>query len=511
MVLMQTNWMEADRQRKTADVVVVPFWHEKKKAAPACQVKEFAQWIKHPLQEGDFQGKEGETLLLYRSTGKEKRILLLGLGQESTCLPDVLRKASAAVVKAVKGKKLRTVNFFLPETELIGKEVAARAIFEGVLLASYDFVMLKGNSLEEERQGQIERFTFIGDDPQGAMELERAEVVINSVNFVRDLVNGNADEVTSQSLSAFAKGLEQQYSLVKATILDKKALEKEGMGLMLAVNRGATRDPALIILEYKGDPDSSDWTAIVGKGITFDTGGLNLKPSGSIEEMKCDMAGAAATLGVVQAAAELKLKCNILAALAVAENAIGPNSYKPGDVVRSHAGKTIEINNTDAEGRLVLADAISYLQTHYRPSRLIDMATLTGGIVVALGEQATGLFSNDDALAKSLYRAGERTHERLWRMPLFPEHKEMLKSGIADMKNSAGKWASSCTGAAFLQQFIRHIPWAHLDIAGTAFLSEKKGYHTTPATGVGVRLLIDFLEHLDGDGKKAQHKRRKKK
>ena len=508
---MQTDWIKAGSQRKAADVVVIPFWHEKKRAVAACHAKEFDSWMKLPIQAGDFQGKEGETLLLYSSSGKEKRILLLGLGIESTCLPDTLRKAAAAAVKAVKGKKLKTANFFLPQTKLIADEISARAIFEGVLLADYDFVMLKGNSLEEEQQGQVAQFTFIGGGREGATELKRAEAIISSVNFVRDLVNGNADEVTSQSLSAFAKGLEQQFPRVKVTILDKKALEKEEMGLMLAVNRGASRDPALIVLEYQGDPSSTDWTAIVGKGITFDTGGLNLKPTGSIEEMKCDMAGAAATLGVVQAAAELKLKRNILAALVVAENAIGPNSYKPGDVIRSHAGKTIEINNTDAEGRLVLADAISYLQTHYRPARLIDMATLTGGIIIALGEDATGLFSNDDHLAKSLYRAGERTHERLWRMPLFPEHKEMLKSSIADLKNSAGKKASSCTGAAFLQQFIQQIPWAHLDIAGTAFLSEKKGYHTTPATGVGVRLLIDFLEHLDSDKKGTLKKRRKKK
>jgi leucyl aminopeptidase len=235
----------------------------------------------------------------------------------------------------------------------------------------------------------------------------------------------------------------------------------------------------------------------VGKGITFDTGGLNLKVGVGIETMKSDMAGAAAVLGVLKAASELKLKRNIIGVIATAENAIGPSSIKPGDVVRGHCGLSVEINDTDAEGRLVLADALSYLQKHYRPSRIIDLATLTGGVVIALGEEASGLFSNDDGLCHSLMAAGSRTFERVWRLPLYPEYKEALKSGIADMRNAGGRKASACKGAIFLQQFVeRSIPWAHLDIAGTAFLSEPKGYHTTAATGVGVRLLIDFLEML---------------
>ena len=502
MVIMQTHSIQKSNQRKAADVLVVPFWHEKKKAVAACDAKECGKWFKQPVQAGDFQGKEGETLLLYRTSGKEKRILLLGLGNKTTCLPDTLRKAYASSVKAIKAKKFKTVNFLLPETQLIAEEIAARAVFEGVLLSHYAFIMLKGDSLVEDNHAEIVKATFIGGGKEAVKELKKAEAITASVNFVRDLVNGNADEVTSESLSAFAKGLEKEYSSVKTTILGKAALEKEEMGLILAVNRAAIREPALIIMEYCGDPHSKDWTAIVGKGVTYDTGGLNIKPTGGMETMKCDMAGAAAALGIVQAAAALKLKRNVIAVLAVAENAIGPNSYKPGDVFRSHAGKTVEIANTDAEGRLVLADAFSYVQKKYKPSRLIDMATLTGAIVVALGEDATGLFSNNDALAKALCKAGERTHERVWRMPLYPEHREMMKSSIADLKNSGGKKASSCSAAAFLQQFINDIPWAHLDIAGTAFLSELKGYNTTPATGVGVRLLLDFLEHLHVDDKK---------
>lgn len=507
MVVMQTHVVEKSHQRKSADVIVIPFWQDKKKAVCACEAKEFSKWFHQPVQSGDFHGKEGETLLLYRTSGKEKRLLLLGLGKETTCLPDTLRRAYAAAVKAVKGKKLKTVNLLLPITKLMADDIGLKAVFEGVLLSNYAFVMLKGDSLVEDNHAEIHKATFVAGGKLAQHELKKAETVISAVNFVRDLVNGNADEVTSESLSAFARGLEEQFSTVKTTILGKTALEKEEMGLILAVNRAALREPALIIMQYCGDPQSKDWTAVVGKGITYDTGGLNMKPTGSMETMKCDMAGAAATLGIVQAAAKLKLKTNLIAALAVAENAVGPNSYKPGDVFKSHAGKTVEITNTDAEGRLVLADAFSYIQSKYKPTRLIDMATLTGGIVVALGEDATGFFSNDENLAKSLYKAGERTHERVWRMPLYPEHKEMLKSSIADLKNSAGRKATSCTAAAFLQQFIKDIPWAHLDIAGTAYLSELKSYHTTPATGVGVRLLIDFLEHLNPDEEKKGRRR----
>jgi leucyl aminopeptidase len=254
----------------------------------------------------------------------------------------------------------------------------------------------------------------------------------------------------------------------------------------------------LILLHYKGDPKSKDLTAVVGKGITFDTGGLNLKPTGSIETMKCDMAGAAAVLGILKACQALKLKKNVIGVIAAAENAISAEAYKPGDVYISHSGKSVEITNTDAEGRLVLADALSYVQTHYELSRVIDLATLTGGVVVALGEEATGLFSNDDALINQLKKASARTGERIWELPLYPEYLDALKSPIADLKNSRnGRKASAGSGAMFLRQFIEEdLPWAHLDIAGTAYLSETSPYSPSYATGVGVKLLIEFLENL---------------
>ncbi|MES2121745.1 MAG: leucyl aminopeptidase [Chlamydiota bacterium] len=485
------------KARAHADVIVIPVWKDHKKVELAVGSKEFASLVKGPLQNGDFFGKEGETLLLYPAKGKEKRILLLGLGGKKGSLPDALRRAYASSIKAIRSKHWKKVNFLIPETDLMARDVICKAVVEGVLLSSYSFDSLKGESAKEENHSHLEKICFCGLEKEEEVLLKRLKTIIDSVNFARDLVNGNADDVNVETLIAHAKELAKSESSVKTTIMDKKALQKEKMGLILAVGQGATLDPAIIIMEYKGDPKSKEKIALVGKGITFDTGGLNLKPTGGIETMKCDMAGAAAVLATMQAAAALKLKKNLIGVLAVAENAIGPGSYKPGDVLRSYSGKTVEINNTDAEGRLVLADAISYVEERYAPTQIIDLATLTGGVVIALGEEATGLFCNDEKLARELERAGERTHERLWRLPLYPEYKEMLKSSIADLKNSGPRKATAATGAIFLQQFVKKIAWAHLDIAGTAYLSELKPYHPTHATGVGVRLLIDYFEHLN--------------
>lgn len=480
------------KNRSGADAILLPFWQGEKRAAPACEMREFHSLTDLPLEAGDFHGKEGETLLLYHHPGKEKRIVLIGLGQQKKCSAEVLRRSYAQAVKVCLRKKCKSLN--IPAIE--GHEALCYAICEGILLMNYRFDSLKGESLKEDPPVQLKQLAFIGIDQKRLEPCKRSAQIISAVNFARDLVNGNADEVTPAVLAKHAREMEKEFSHFKTTILDKKHIEKEKMGLLLAVNRGAASDPVVIVMEYSGDPKSKERSAIVGKGITYDTGGLNIKQTGQMETMKCDMAGGASVLGAMRAAADLKLKVNLIGIVVSTENAIGPNSYKPGDVYHSMSGKTVEISNTDAEGRLVLADALTYVQKKFSPSRIIDLATLTGGIVVALGEEATGLFSNDDALAHELCDAGERAFERLWRLPLYPEYKESLKSSIADLKNSGGRQASAINGAMFLQAFIKDVPWAHLDIAGTAYLSEPKSYHPTHATGVGVRLLIAFFESL---------------
>lgn len=481
------------KERKQADVLVLPFWHGEKKLDGLFKELGLDPRLEFPLKSGDFEGKEGELLFLYPSEGKEKRVLFVGLGNKEKGVPDAVRRAYGFALKGISGKKLGSANFFIPETESIGREMVCRAVFEGVLLSHYTF----DYKSERKEKSCFMEGCFCGLTEKEDALLKNTEVVISSTNMARDLVNGNADEVNQKRLILVARELEEKNSSITVTVLDEKKIEKEKMGLLLAVGRGASIPPAVVLIEYTGNLKSKEKIALVGKGIVYDTGGLNLKPIGGMETMKCDMSGAAAVLGAIQGAAELKLPVNLVGALAIAENAIGPLSYKPGDVYKSRSGKTVEITNTDAEGRLVLADVISYVQDKYPLKCVIDIATLTGAIVIALGEEASGLFSNDDLLAKALTEAGERTHERVWRLPLYPEYKDLLKSSIADIKNAGPRKAGSSTAAIFIEQFIeKKLPWAHLDIAGTAYLSELKSYHPTPATGVGVRLLLDFLEHF---------------
>jgi leucyl aminopeptidase len=480
--------------RPDADLLVLPFWQDKKSAHPAFAASELSSLYALPVESGDFRGKSMESVLVYDAKQPEKRILLLGLGEEKHLTRENLKRALSVAVKVAHSKKCKTLNVVVPKTKKLKSDEVVRAVSDGIFLTNYVFDELKHDLLKEDPRIQVTHVCLIGVDSKGLELSKKCVKICASVDYVRDLVNGNADDVTPQFLGQKARELAKEFSSIKATVFDKKRIEKEKMGLLLAVNRGSSRDPAFIIIEYRGDPKSKETVAIVGKGITYDTGGLNLKPTGSMETMKCDMAGGATVLGTLRAAAALHLKRNLIGVIATTENAIGPDSYKPGDVYRSYSGKTVEISNTDAEGRLVLADALSYVQKHYEPQKIIDLATLTGGIVVALGEQLTGLFSNDEKFAGQLIQAGEKTDEPLWRMPLFADYKELLKSPIADLKNSAGRTGSAITAALFLQQFIKKTTWAHLDIAGSAFLTTPKYYNPTQATGVGVRLLIEYLE-----------------
>lgn len=478
-------------ERKKADLIILPFWQHAKKAKLAFSRKEFEDLILAPLAEGDFKGKPGETLLLYNpaSKAKEKRILLLGLGEKKRNQEETIRRSYAAAVAAALKKSCKQINVVLPGKD----EATVRAIAEGICLRNYAFDQLKSATLKENPTVLLSHCTFIGGDQKTLTLCKKTATIVEGVNLTRDLANNNADVVTPQYLGQTALKLEKAFPKIKVTLLGRKEIEKKKMGLLLAVNQGSAHDPALIVIEYRGNPRSNETTALVGKGITFDTGGLNLKPTGSIETMKLDMSGAATVMGTLHAAAALNLKVNLIGVMPATDNAIGSRSYKPGDVHTGYLGKSVEIVNTDAEGRLILADALAYVAKEYKPKQIIDLATLTGSIVVAIGEDVAGLFSNHDALAKALFNAGEATGERLWRMPLYPEYKDGLKSSIADIKNCGDRKGGSITAAIFLKEFVEEIPWAHIDIAGTAH-RKPKHYDPTEATGMGVRLLIEFLE-----------------
>lgn len=483
------------QKRKKADLLVLPFWKADKGVARGADFGKIENEVHLPLDLQDFKGKEGEILFLYPPGIEEKRVALLGLGKEGEVTPESLRRSFSSLAKECLCRKLHSLNVCMPVIKRLNAENGIYALAEGLLLSNYVFDQLKGDSLKEEKTSLIKDICLIGATKAALEGLKKAVPICEAVHFARDLINGNADVITPQALVEEAQALSRKFKNVKLQVFDKKRIVKEKMGLLLAVNKGSALDPAFIILEYKGDPKSKDTTVIVGKGITYDTGGLSLKPTSGMLGMKCDMSGAATALGTIFAVANIGLKRNVTAVVPTTENCIGSKSYKPGDVYVSYSGKTVEIDNTDAEGRLILADALAYASKHLNPSRIIDFATLTGAIVIALGEETTGLMSNDDELASKLTRAGEATYERVWRLPLFEEYKPQLKSDMADLKNTGGKEASSITAALFLQEFVGKVPWAHLDIAGTAHLSKARRYHPKHGTGIGIRLMLDFLEN----------------
>lgn len=482
--------------RKHADVLVLPFWSSKNSVQPAGNFTVSQLKVKAPIDLGDFKGKESDIVFVYGQEASDKRIVLLGLGDQSTITTEKLRRAFSSLAKACLSKKIKAINLLVPSIPALIEETIIRGIVEGLFLSNYVFIENKCDSIKEEAPVLIQKVAFIGAAKSALAIANKYAVICKGVHLARNLANGNADDITPQYLSQVAQKFAKELPHTKVSIFDKKKIQKEGMGLLLAVNRGSKRDPAFIIIEYKGAPKSTDTTVLVGKGITYDTGGLNLKTS-NMETMRCDMAGAAAVLAAIQVAAQLKLKINVTAVIPSTENCIDANSYKPGDVYKSYAGKTVEIGNTDAEGRLVLADALAYAVKHLKPTRIIDFATLTAAVEIALGSEATGLLCNNDALAHSLMRAGSDSFERVWRLPLYEEYRDRLKSDVADIKNVGGRAGGCILGGIFLQEFVdKKIPWAHCDIAGSAYLSEARRYHPKNATGIGVRLIIEFLEHI---------------
>lgn len=489
---MKGEIVESIEKRHSADLLVLPFWE--KEIHEAGDFGSLKGKFRPSLQTGDFKGKLGETLLHYVEGDVEPRVLFLGLGQEKEITAEKIRRAYAAAVRVAKTIKAKQVNFVFPHTNVM-REEAVRAFFEGISLTNYAFVRLKGESLKKDPVVLMESAGLIGLAKSDQKALDRYNTICETISFTRDLVNGNADAVLPETLAKEAEELAKKVPSLRVKVLDKKGIEKEGMGLLLAVARGSSVEPRFIEMSYKGNPSSEEHIVLVGKGVTYDTGGLSLKPTEGMLTMKADMAGAATVLAVVHLAAVLQLKVNVTALAPSAENCIDGKSYKLGDVYKSLNGKTVEINNTDAEGRLLLADALGYAVKYLKPTCMVDVATLTGGIIIALGDDVAGLFTADDKLAKDLVEASKKVDEPIWRMPLHTDYKEgALKSEVADLINSSTRDAGPMKAAFFLQEFTGSVPWAHIDFAGPAFVPKPKHYNTTSATGYGVRLLLQFLE-----------------
>ena len=491
---MKFHFVENIDKRNPSDIIVAPFWEG---AKPAFDQNFLPKVFSTLLNTTDFKGKVGETVTLYVEGLKEPRVLVLGLGSYEDNSLESLRRAFAASLKAMQQLKISNANILFPTISKLSQDFCLKGVWEGLLLTNYVFNELKGHGAKDAPQ-MIGDLSFIGLDSKFQDQMTQFATVMEGVNFARDLVNRNADDVTPSKLAQIALDLEKQFSTIKVSAYDRKWLEKEKMGLILAVNRGAITDPFLIEMTYKGNPNSQETVVFVGKGVTYDTGGLSLKPTDSMLAMKCDMAGAGCVLATIRTAAQLGLKVNLTVLIPTVENAIDAKSYKLGDVYQSYSGKTVEINNTDAEGRLILADALSYAVKNLKPKYLVDLATLTGNVVLALGEQMAGFCANDEKLAALIEESSQNTSDYIWRLPLMNDYKEAFKSDIADLVNSGGRDAGMIKGALFLQEFVEGAKWAHLDIAGTAFWSKPKWYHTTKATGYGVQLLINFLQKCNG-------------
>ena len=482
-----------EKQRGGAVIVGV---FDRRKLSPAAAALDRASRgaIQAALRRGDLDGKAGQVLVLHKLPHLlSDRVLLVGLGREREFGEPAFRKACAAAARAIRGTGALDGVSYLTHLPVSGRTShwKVRQSVQVMQDEYYRFDRTRGEKARAELPAyKLERFTLDvpsrRDLPLAESGLREALAVTAGMSLAKDLGNLAPNLCTPSYLADQARALAGRYAPLKVRVLEQDDMKKLGMGALLAVAQGSRQPPKLIVLEYLAGPRGENPLALVGKGITFDTGGISIKPSDKMDEMKFDMCGAATVLGVFRAVAELKLPINLVGVIPSCENMPDGHAARPGDIVTSMAGLTIEILNTDAEGRLILCDALTYVERQYQPSQCIDIATLTGACVVALGGIATGLFSNTPALARALLEAGEETGDRAWQLPLWEEYQPLLRSEHADIGNIGGREAGAITAASFLHRFTRKMKWAHLDIAGTAWRGKR-------ASGRPVPLLVEYL------------------
>jgi leucyl aminopeptidase len=459
------------------------------KSAP----KELSQFTKG-ITKKQFEGKLGQT---YAATTLGKagfdRLLLVGLGKPKDFNLDFARRMAGTAVRYAESNKSSSLCISVLEEKTCLPLDIIQALTEGAILAGYKFTQFKTKKEDIFDVGDV--YLVLGSNCPGAKEaVERGTILANAQNFVRDINELPANFATPTHVAKEATKLAKTNKL-KIKVIEKSEMKKLGMGGILAVNRGSDEPPKLVILEYNAGK-KYPFFSIVGKGITFDSGGISLKPSRGMEEMKYDKTGAMVVLGIMKAVSELKLPIRLNGYMPLTENMPSGSATKPGDIIKAYNGKTIEVINTDAEGRLILADSLSYAAKQ-KPKAIIDLATLTGAVIVCLGRAGAGVMSNDDQLAKTLEQAGKDTYERVWRLPLWSDYTELMKSEFADLKNVSGVGeAGTITAAAFLQEFVGETKWAHLDIAGVDLVNRPHPYFSKGATGTGVRLVCEALKKL---------------
>jgi len=441
-------------------------------------------------QSGEFSGKAFEAAVLHRPSGlAAKRLVVIGAGKSGKFTASELRRVSGAALRFLKPKSMPVIALALDAGAAAAEQVAAAV--EGALLGDFEPDQYK---TEKKESKPVE--AFIAAVPGGDATLEdaarRAEIIAEAQNFTRALVSEPANRMTPALLAERARTLAAEEGL-ECELLDQDRMRQVGMGALLGVAQGSAEPPVLIVLRYRPSeaPEPPAHLGLIGKGVTFDSGGLSIKPSENMEKMKYDMAGAAAVLGVMRAIARLQPAVAVTALAPAVENMPGGRAQRPGDIVTTLSGKTVEVINTDAEGRLILADVLTYAR-QLGCTHLVDAATLTGAIVVALGYVYVGLFASDEPLRERVLEAARAAGDKLWPMPLDEDYKEQLKSAFADLPNTGGRWGGAVTGAMFLKEFADTTPWAHLDIAGTAWLEDAKPYLAKGPTGVPVRTLVQL-------------------
>ena len=489
-----------DIAKTEADAIIVNFFEEMEHLDGdiATVDKALAGAISQLISQGEIKGKLNEITIIH-SLGKlpAARVVVVGLGKKQELSQDKVRGAVAETCRLLRQKGVDSIATIAQGAAVAGisLESATQAVTEGALLGAYSF---RRHMTKEAEYGEIKQLTIVGADETKLPTLERGcykgRVLAEATNLARDMVNEPANYMTPNHMAEMAKRLAETYGL-EFSVLEREQMQELGMGALLGVTQGSRQPPKFVVLHYKGGDSTQIDVALVGKGITFDSGGISIKPSEGMGEEKADMAGGAAVMAAVSAITQLKPRINVMAIIPATENLPGGSALKPGDILTAMNGKTIEVISTDAEGRLILADALSYAKK-FGVKLVVDVATLTGACRVALGDVYSGAFGNNQELMDKVTKAGIEAGELIWQMPMHEQYKEQLKSDVADIKNVGGKWGGAITGAQFLAEFVGDTPWVHLDIAGTRLSEKEKAYLVKGATGVPVRTLVNLVLSL---------------
>lgn len=495
---MEIESTKESPEKIPADALVVLVWESDARSGQSGGLAEALGPRLSELAEGkDFIGKSNETLMLHEVPGvASRRVLLVGLGKKDSCKPLTYARAAATALRVIgKQPRERVVFTPVPAAPAVDEAEAIQAVITGAVIGARGADLYRGK--KQRHAPKTLSFTARRKAASPAA-IDKGRVIGEAVNLVRELVNRPAGEIYPASFVERAAALTAD-TPIRTTVLGPDRLAVERMNCILGVGQGSSHEPRLLLLEYRPSPRQRDLLALVGKGVTFDSGGLSIKPADGMMTMKCDMAGAATVVAATWAAARLRLPVNLLAIAPLVENMTSGSAIRPGDVLTARNGKTIEVLNTDAEGRLILADALSYA-VDLGAMQIVDLATLTGACMVALGTEVAGILSNNDDWYEEVAAAADRIGERIWRLPLFEEYGELIESQIADMKNIGGRYGGAITAAKLLAHFVGDCPWVHLDIAGPAFAEKDAAYQDAGGTGFFVRSLIDLIERRSQRG-----------